>query len=514
MNTSIPHAIAQWLPASPQWRAAWLAVAVSLALVAAAYWNTFASIVSIWSRSGTFTHGFLIVPIVVFLVWQQRAELQQLTPRPAPIALLFLAGLVLLWCAARLLDVNVAQHFAVVMMIPATLWSLLGSAVMKRLAFPMAYLLFAVPFGEFLVPTLQDITATITVKALQFTGIPVLWEGRYFYIPSGSFEVAEACSGVRYLIASLALGTLYAYVSYHSLWRRAAFIALSAAVPVIANGVRAYGIVIIAHLSDYKLAVGVDHFIYGWVSFGTVMLLLFWLGNYFRDSPALAATGASAPQLTAVPAVNMGWGWRAVALAILLCGPLLDYMLPRDNLASQAFDLHLPNGIGTWSGPHATVDPWMPKYPGAALQQRIEYRRNQQTVQVFVAYYAQERQGAELVNSENVLFDRRKERRLGEAVETIALDDGTPWAVRALRIHTEHGERLIWSWYVVAGQSTANPIIAKLYEARTRVFGTGSGSALIALATDDAEDLQVGRARLQDFLNSLRKPLNASVGGE
>jgi EpsI family protein len=86
--------------------------------------------------------------------------------------------------------------------------------------------------------------------------------------------------------------------------------------------------------------------------------------------------------------------------------------------------------------------------------------------------------------------------------------------VRALRIQTEHGKRLVWSWYVVAGQSTANPILAKLYEARARVFGARSGSALIALATDDAEIEPSARARLQEFLNSLRQPLNASVGGE
>ena len=512
MSASILHPPENVLTA-PRWHTAWLLVAVALAIVAGAYWDTFASIVLIWSRSGTFTHGFLIVPIVVFLVWQQRVELRALTPRPAPIALVFLAALVLAWYAARLLDVNAGQQFAVVMMIPATLWLLLGSAVMRCLIFPMAYLLFAVPFGEFLVPVLQDITATITVKALQLTGIPVLWEGRYFYIPSGSFEVAEACSGVRYLIASLALGTLYAYVSYHSLWRRAVFILLSAAVPVIANGIRAYGIVMIAHFSDYTLALGVDHFIYGWVFFGVVMVLLFWLGNYFRDAPAVPGAEGSVQELGVSPASPNPWGWRAAALVILLCGPLLNFVLQRNSTVLPTFDVRLPAGIGPWQGPQATVDPWMPKFHGATLQQRVEYRREQHAVQVYVAYYAQQRPGVELVNSENTLYDRLSERRLGEDIKTITLDDGTPWGVHELRMHTGHGERLIWSWYVVAGQSTANQILAKLFEARTRVFDVRSGSALIALATDDPEQQGAG-ARLQAFLNDLRQPLNASVGGE
>ena len=196
MSASIPHPSAHALPA-PRWHTAWLTAAAALAVITAAYWDTLVSIVSIWSRSGTFTHGFLIVPIVVFLVWQKRVELRALTPQPAPLALPFLAALVLAWVAARLLDVIAAQQFAVVMMIPATLWLLLGGAVMRRVIFPMAYLLFAVPFGEFLVPGLQDITAVITVKALQLSGIPVFGRGIFFtFLPeaSKSPKRAAACA--------------------------------------------------------------------------------------------------------------------------------------------------------------------------------------------------------------------------------------------------------------------------------------------------------------------------------
>ncbi len=509
MSASVPHPAAPAL-LTARWRVAWLTVVVAWAVVVAAYWNTLSAIVLIWLHSASFTHGFLIVPVVVYLVWQQRAELQMLTPEPAPVALLLLAALVLLWNVASLLVVNAAQHFAVVMMIPATLWLLLGSAVLRRLMFPMAYLLFAVPFGEFLVPSLQDVTAAITVKALQLTGIPVLWEGRFFYIPSGNFEVAEACSGVRYLIASLALGTLYAYVSYHALWRRAVFILLAAAVPVLANGARAYGIVMLAHLSDYQLALGVDHFIYGWVFFGAVMLLLFWLGNHFRDAPRAPVVEQAQTSAAAFAAPRSGWGWRALALVIVLSGPLLNFALQREASVLPAFELRLPPGSGEWSGPQASVDPWMPKFIGA-VQQRAEYRRAQHAVQVYVAYYAQQHAGAELINPQNALFDMGSERRVSEEVETLALADGMAWTVRALRIHAAQRERLIWSWYVVAGQATANPLLAKLYEMRTRVLRSSGGAALFALATEDDPG---AAARLQDFLDALRRPLHASVGGE
>src|SRR4029077_9557246 len=141
----------------------------------------------------------------------------------------------------------------------------------------------AVPFGEALIPPLINFTADFTVGALQLTGVPVYREGSFFTIPSGNWSVVEACSGLRYLIASFTLGALYAYLTYRSLKRRLVFIGLSIIVPVLANGVRAYLIVITGHLSDMRLAVGIDHLIYGWVFFGIVMLLLFWIGTFWRE---------------------------------------------------------------------------------------------------------------------------------------------------------------------------------------------------------------------------------------
>ena len=136
-------------------------------------------------------------------------------------------------------------------------------------------------------------TADFTVAALRLTGIPVYREGQFFTIPTGSWSVVEACSGLRYLIASVTVGVLYAYLTYRSPARRAAFVAASIVVPIVANWVRAYMIVMIGHLSGMKYAVGVDHLIYGWVFFGIVMLLLFWIGSFWREDVAPAAAAAA-----------------------------------------------------------------------------------------------------------------------------------------------------------------------------------------------------------------------------
>src|SRR4029079_4205078 len=135
---------------------------------------------------------------------------------------------------------------------------------------------------------MMDWTADFTVTALRLSGIPVFRVGTFFTIPSGQWSVVEGCSGLRYLIASITVGALFAYLSYQKPWKRILFVVLSVIVPIIANGMRAYMIVMIAHLSDMKLALGIDHLIYGWLFFGIVMLLLFWSGSFGRPpEPAI-----------------------------------------------------------------------------------------------------------------------------------------------------------------------------------------------------------------------------------
>ncbi len=113
-------------------------------------------------------------------------------------------------------------------------------------------------------------------------------------MPNGRWSVIEACSGVRYLIASLVVGTLFAYLNYTTMWRRFAFVGVSIVVPIVANWLRAYMIVMLGYLSDNRIATGVDHIIYGWVFFGLVMLLMFWIGARWQEPEHAAPSPAAA----------------------------------------------------------------------------------------------------------------------------------------------------------------------------------------------------------------------------
>lgn len=487
---------------APGWPLALGLLVAALALAVALYFPSYADMVGIWWRSGTFNHCFLILPISLYLVHARRAELMQYTPRTSVLGLAALLGASLLWALGHTADIMAMQHLTVVAFWPLTAWALLGNRVAWALLFPYSYLLFAVPAGEALVPTLQDITARFAVTLLQWTGLPVLLEGRHISIPSGDFVVAEACSGINYLIASLALGTLYAYLQYRSPWRRAAFVLLSLLVPIAANGLRAYGIIMLAHLSDMKLAVGVDHLIYGWLFFGLVILLMFWLGNFFReDLLAAPQPPAGASQARASTRDRVLFGLLPTALA-LASGTLLAAWLAA-GVALGPARIALPVVEGQWRGPELSEDFLGGTYPGAQRLAGV-YDSAEGSLVLQAAYYARERQGEELVGALNRLYDDKAWLRLDAGSYTVP---GQAFQVLSLRLAKGGQEYRVYTWYEVAGARTASPLAAKLHALWARLTRRPGGQAVLILAAPIGADPAASRRLLDSYLTTLAEPL-------
>lgn len=483
---------------------------VVLAVIVAIYWPTATSIVAIWQSSQTYAHGFVIVPLALFLAWRKRDEVAGLAPRPDPLGLAGLALASAAWLIAAAGDVQVVQQYAFAAMLPATIVAVAGRRVAWALAFPLAFLFFAVPFGEAYVPRLMDWTADFTVGALRLTGLPVYREGTFFELPSGRWSVVEACSGIRYLIASLTVGTLYAYLTYRVLWKRALFIALSIAVPIFANFARAYLIVMIGHLSSMRLAVGVDHLIYGWIFFGVVILALFWLGSFWRDEMSAAprrlayrsaGPRASAPQLAAA---------ALMALALAAASPLYAAYLERGE--PDAVALPVPAGAGGWQRSAGALTDWRPRYVGARANVFAVYRKGEHAVALYAGYYRGQRQGAELVGSQNVIVVSTHPvwERVGEAGRREALG-GRVLELRQTWLRSPHQRLLVWDWYRVAGRDLANPYLAKALLARERLLQRHDDSAAIILAAPYAVRPEEAQRILREFAADMLPSIESAL---
>lgn len=491
---------------------------LTLVVITAAFlvhWRTLASMTSIWANSDTFSHGFLIFPISLFLVWRRRSRLAELAPAPSVWGLFAIALISFLWLLAGATSIRVLQQYAVVGFVPALVWCILGKQIVSEMKFPLFFLAFAVPAGEVLIPCLMNFTAAFTVKAVQLTGVPVHRDGLFFSIPSGDFEVAKACSGVRYLIASVVMGTLYAYLVYRSFWRRAIFICVAILVPIMANGLRAYGIVMIAHLTNMRLAAGLDHIIYGWLFFGIVMLLLFWLGNYFRENNDDREVEHAARHCRQVGrSLGRVLSMAIAAMTIIIVGSVVaSYLSEVRQPGISLYDFALPRGVGAWQGPVSTETVWRPQVAGADLEISGRYRKAQHEVDVFVFRYTRQGQDSEMVNSENRVYDGKHWFLMQEYKEEVLLNNGLSLDVIATGIRSPENNRLVWHWYNVSGRSTASRIMAKLYEARGVLSAKNLGSYMVAISTQQNDDSRLAHNVLQEFMAENYGPLKSCLSG-
>jgi exosortase A len=497
------------------WRSLAFAFAAAAAIVAG-YWPTAASMVAIWQRSETFSHGFAVVPIALWLIWRRRHATAQVPPRPYAPALLLVAAAGFGWLLGRLAGAAVVQHFALVLMIQSAAVAVLGLQGARTIAFPLLFLFFAVPFGEALVPWLIDRTADFTVAALKLTGVPVYREGNHFVIPTGQWSVVEACSGLRYLVASLMAGTLYAYLMYASAWRRAAFIAVSVLVPLVANWLRAYLIVMLGHLSGNELAVGVDHLIYGWIFFGLVIALMFWIGARYRDDAVPAATAPAVGADTGASRVALA---ASAAVAVVVAGlwsPLAAALADAGRWHPRP--LAPIEGVAGWTPVVAPEGPWQPRFTGHRASLRQTFERDGRRVELYVAYYAAQTEGYEMVNSKNVLVPADdpvwRETMRGQ---TVIPGGAAPIRARTARIAGPNGGYDVVWWYWVDGRTAASDGLAKAWQAWSRLMLRPDSSAAVFVFTEAAARADGGdalRSFVADMSESIERALLAARAGQ
>ena len=451
------------------------ALALTFLWVVAWYWPTATEVTGIWWRSDTFAHGLIVLPAFAWLTWCARDRIGDLQPQPVAWMAVPILAAGLLWLLGSLVSVAAAQHFALFVMLVSAFVGVLGWRLSRILLFPLAFLFFGVPIGEFLLPTLMHYTAEFTVWALRLSGVPVYQEGLFFIVPNGSWSVVEACSGIRYLIASLVVGALYAYLNYTSLKRRLLFMLVALAMPVVANWVRAYIIVMLGYLSDNRIAAGVDHLIYGWVFFGVVIFLMFWVGSRWQEEPAPVQPAPAQAEPTR-------WaGVVPIALALAAFQPALA-LLDRP-IDVFAVTLAAPAPAEGWTTALEERFAYVPHYAGARVQLRTVYRSEDHPAPVglFAAWYIGQREGQEMIAWENgpashVLGDLQLVR--SAHAMTVA---GVP--VVENFIFTPSGRVLTWHWYRLNDRELARDAEVKLRLAIDRLTGRPDESAVVVLST-------------------------------
>jgi exosortase A len=379
------------------WRLHLIALGFVVFAVLAIFHADVLDMVTIWWTASTFGHCLFIPLLIGWLVQQRLPGLRRMRPVAWLPGLLWLAAGAFAWMLGAAAGVAMVRQGALVLMLQGATVALLGPAVGRALLFPLFYAVFMVPFGEEIVPPLQLLTAKIAMLLLDLWGVPAHLEGIFITTPTGYFEVAEACSGAKFVIAMTAYGVLVCNVCFRRWSRRILFMAGALTLSVLANGVRAFATILVAHMTSVDAAVGFDHVVYGWVFFAIVMTVVMAVAWPFFDrrpgdpwfDPAHLQPARPRPTDPTVTA--------AAALALIISPPLwMATTAAAADPLPAAFDLPAVPGWQRTGEPPAY--PWRPRFDGADRLVVARYRgAGGQIVDLAVAAFSRQDEGRKLV---------------------------------------------------------------------------------------------------------------------
>ncbi|MGN7932607.1 exosortase A [Sphingopyxis sp. 22461] len=475
-----------------RWQRHLAALALLSAAIFAIFWREAADVAGIWWNSSTFTHCLLIVPMIGWLVSQRVALLRPLTPVYWWPALLWMAGAGLVWLVGEAAGVGLFRQLALILMLQGAVAATLGEKLVRALLFPLGYALLLVPFGEELVPLLQTLTAHISMVLLHLSGIPAQMEGVFITTPAGFFEVAEACSGVNFLIAMLAYAVFAAHLCFRSWTRRIVFVFAALATTILANALRAYGTMVAAEIWGIEAAGGIDHIFYGWFFFGAVILLVMLVARRWFDRPANDA----AVDVRGLGGVSRFSGPAKAVLPVALAIPLLfagwgTLVGGRSAPLPDTITVETPPG---WDEARVETMEWQPRFDGADQRLLRQFANDRgQVVTVAIGGYEHQAEGREVV-------------AFGQGA--IDPDSRWKWSTSLPAVEGAKTERLLHpgpvlrdaaTWYVVDGKVTGSTRASKLAGLRARLLG-GDPRALSLIIS--SEERRGGRNAIEDFLSA------------
>lgn len=464
--------------------------------------------ISIWAGSEIFNHCFLVIPVALFLIYQKRYQLYQQPFKANYWLLLPLIGTLVLYTFGNVGDIRLFMHLATFVSLPLIIWLLIGNSAAKVISFPLYFMLFSIPVGEQLIPFLQELTTDLAVPLIEMSGVPIYRNGLYLDIPQGRFLVAEACSGISFLIASFVFGNIYAYISFRTLPKQLLFVSISLIVPIVANALRVFGIVFTAHLTDMEYAAGADHLIYGGVFYTIILFLLILIGERFRDKNIslsgseqriMATTDKKRNHHLIIAIVISLFVLQATWLASIN-NKLSIKTMPQikiEQLATNLVQRKLTN--------------WQPHFPLAAEVKQGTININESdSIDFFVAAYAGG--DGELISSLNRLYDEKRWSLIG--TKTISFKYSNQKALLT-QLVSPHGEpRIIIHWYLLSGDTFTSKIKVKLNETFNLLLGKIDNSAIVAFSVQYSYSSTQSELLLLEFIENNQVSMHSILASQ
>jgi len=506
-----------------------------LAIVGILYSHTIGSLYYLWMESGNpaYTHGSLAFLIAVYVFARFWFNQDESTSPPLHVSLdvvglIFLCGSAFLWLLASLGNIQVVQQLALLGVVVFIFWSAFGYKVFKVMVIPLFIMLTAIPLWDFLDIYLQRITAVGVSFLLNLTTIPYLKEGVQILLQSGTFEIADRCSGLRMVTAIVPVALLYSYQWNFKAPVTFIYVLLSILVAILANVVRIFIVVVAGHLTNMQhYFVTTDHVTLGWVVFGIIVLLFIFASNKvllndkwypdklvkekteFRSVPVQNArlkyfvnvSATSRPGLIVLSIVGM----------IVISTPVLAEFF--NSVTSNAISrIEIQDKYGDWQKLEFVSGQWSPVYRGQSLDRLVAFQNTSgKSIELFLAYYAHQEQGKEAIHYENRSFDPVKWKLDSKKMFSRNIGGIGKISVTEYKVYALTGQKkLIWQWYYVGGNRTNSAAKTKIYEILAKIKRNPAIS-VIMLATDIQSDEEKAIQRMENFLSNALIPLEHNI---
>jgi EpsI family protein len=488
-----------------------LAVFAMLGGAAIALSPTILSLESYWREIYDYHYGYLIAAVALAWLIQRRGALNACALQQSAGAALILAGALLAWLVAFSGSILLAEQLLLPVVLWLAVWAGAGAAAARLVAAPLAYLYFAIPVWELLVPFLQRMTVLAVETSMGIAGVPTVVRDIQVSIPEGTFLIIEGCSGKKYLLAGLAIAVLGAGLNGLGRRRGLALVAIAAGLALLGNWVRVIAVITAGHLTGMQhYLVAVEHRTFGdaiWLILLAAILVI-----ARRLAPPESASGAPSAVATA-PAAAAPQRLTGALLVVGLCavtGAVAYWNRARS--APEPRLAPLPIAALDWQGPLPASSLWQPRFDGAADDRRGAYASVAGTVQIYINVYGEQRPGHKLLYFANTLLGPGEWRKLGSTgrvesaasprgrrptVETAADPDGNLWIIGHL--------------YYVGPRSTGSALVAQIMYGASAVVAPQTAGVLAVAARCADRNCTSARELVEVFWSRLGAPLGALV---
>lgn len=490
-----------------RWRQALFALAAMLVLFGAFYYEILSALVDWWWTTSKYAHSLIIFPAIVYLLYIDRSRFSRLWPVPSYLALLLVVPLGIAVPLFQFIDVQILAETALVLLLPAIIWTTLGSQIIRVMVIPLALIITVAPIWELFSPFLTQVTASVAHASLNLLGIPVFRDEMYLRIPEGVFEIAEGCGGFRYFISGLSLGLIFAQLNFRSLRNQVFIVVAAVLLSILTNWIRVMIVIWAGHVTDMQHPYVHEHVTLGWYVFAAAFFLYFFLCNRFIEvSSPEGHTRAASERDSNNSERNYLVQACPVILIVAACVILPPFLLGQQFNDREETELPIEfTEVSGWSGPYVHKNDWKPEFNGATQEQLVSYGNGKTVFDVYFASYSEQAQGKELINVNNSVTN--KDAMAFQPKRRTLSFQGGELEVESIRVESLRGESFVWRWYIVAGVETTDRKLAKMLELKN-LFTEKPVSMVVAVSAQGAEYKERDLIeKLEDLLGKLYIPV-------